>query len=169
MSITVKVLNLNEVLRDLNLKMSEVKDDVKKEVAIASNDVRNGALDRVAVDTGALRASIRIEYYDKKMSSEIGSDLKYAQYIEKGRRHGYVPWLVIEQWVKRKGIAGLFSIKTRKGSKSKKSDSLIKTAIFFIRRKIMREGFKAQPFLGPAYDRAIPKFLTRLAMLKYKK
>lgn len=150
--ITVKVLNLREVMRDLDLKIRETDRDVQKEIAIAANNIRNEAIDLVPVNTGELRASINIEYTNT--GAIIGTNAPHSKWIEKGRGPGFPPLAPIEYWVRRKlGIR----------------DKEAKSVAFLIARKIARVGFKAQPFLGPSYDLAIPKFLSRLRQLKYKR
>ncbi len=168
-SVSVRVTNLNDVLSDLNLKINEVKKDVQKEISTTANEIRNGAVQAAPTNLGHLRTSIEIQYQNQMLSAWIGSNLKYAAAIEKGRRGGWLPFPPILEWVKKKGIAGSFSIKTKKASKSKSSQAAVKTAAYFIWKSIKEKGFKAKPFLGPAYDRAIPKFLVRLQQLKHKR
>lgn len=152
--IQVKVLNLNSVLRDLDIKLEDVKGDVRREVAIAANNIRNEAIDLAPVNTGELRASIGIEYSKMGLAAVIGTNAPHAKWIEKGRGPGFPPLAPILYWVQRKlGIR----------------DKTAKSVAFLIARKIARVGFKAQPFLGPAYDRAIPRFMERLRQLRYKR
>lgn len=154
MSIQIRVVNVNEVLRDMRIKMDDVKDDVRRAVAIAANDIRNEAIDRVPVNTGELRASIGIEYTNAGLGAVIGTNAPHSKWIEKGRGPGFPPLAPILYWVQRKlGIR----------------DKTAKSVAFLIARKIGRVGFKAQPFLGPAYDRAIPRFLSRLRQLRNRR
>jgi len=169
MSVTVRVMNLNQVMKDLDLKLQDVQTDVKKEIATAANDIRNIATDFVPVNTGHLRLSLKVEYGANRMSAAIGSNEKYAAVVEKGRRPGPMPFEPIYYWVKRMGIAGSFSIKTKKASKSKKSEEQVKSVAFAIWKSLMKKGFRAKPYLGKAYDIVLPHFMTRLQQLKYKR
>jgi len=62
-------------------------------------------------------------------------------------------------WVKRKGIAGVYSVKTRRKN-NKLSGDADEQAAYLIARSILRKGLKPQPFLFPAWmankDKLLP-------------
>lgn len=64
----------------------------------------------------------------------------------------------ILDWVKKKGIAARYSVKTRKRLKSTASDDKReRQAAFLIMRHIKKYGVKAQPFFFPAWFEERPK------------
>lgn len=96
-----------------------------------------------------------------------------AQY--KGSGGGTFQQLVarITQWIHRKGlgtgfagkigVAGTFSVKTRKRTGSKSlQETQDKQAAYLIARKIITKGIPAQPFLFPAFEHQKIKLIENL-------
>jgi hypothetical protein len=128
---------------------------------------------------GTLRNSIFLDfdYQKNKLTYKVGASASYAPYIEfgtggsvkvspeyanyalqfKGKRAGSGTLdeflLALMDWVKRKGISGTYSTKTKKrtGNKSNKLGEDFDVA-FAIMLKILKKGINPQPFLLPAYD-----------------
>ena len=66
-------------------------------------------------------------------------------------------------WVKRKGLAGTYSVKSRRrqgGSKLKQSQD--EKLARFLAIKILKNGIRPQPFLIPAYEQEKPKLIEKL-------
>ena len=66
-------------------------------------------------------------------------------------------------WVKRKGLAGTYSVKSgrRLGGKSTQLSQDEKLARF-LAIKILKNGIRPQPYLIPAYEAEKPKLIERL-------
>jgi hypothetical protein len=69
----------------------------------------------------------------------------------------------IREWVKRKHIAGVYSIKTKKLSKSKKSLANIEQTTFIIWRHIKKFGIAARPYFFKQMKPAEERLRQRLA------
>jgi HK97 gp10 family phage protein len=96
--------------------------------------VQGSAKRKSPVDTGRLRASITPEVQTRAdgVVGIVGSNVKYAPFVELGTRRHFVPGRYIGGWAQRHGMF--------KGAKS--------VSINF---GIMVSG-KAQPFLQPAFE-----------------
>jgi len=84
----------------------------------------------------------------------------YAYWVEFGRKPGRKPPIApILDWVKKKGLAGTYSIKTKKRSGNKAArDSQDKSVAYAIRNSIGAKGTRPHPFLRPAFERERVKF-----------
>jgi HK97 gp10 family phage protein len=88
--------------------------------------------DNQTVDTGRLRASVKIETFSGGFSRRVGSDLKYAPSIEFGSRPHFPPLEPIREWCRRHRIP--------------------ESAAYPIALKIAKNGTPAAPFLYPALE-----------------
>lgn len=95
---------------------------------------------RAPVFRGALRVSIvqTVKQDGGRLIAEVGSGLPYAKVIEFGRTAGWFPKLDdLKVWARRKlGNERL---------------------AFVVGRAIKRRGFRAQPYLEPAFEEAQPR------------
>lgn len=156
MSISAEVKGLKEV----QAKMEQIVRDLSgKPMVNAMRDatlvVERSAKQNSPVDTGRLRASIVPEVIgrDKEVQGIVGSNVKYAPFMELGTRPHWPPLESIIAWVHRKQMTGTYSIKThrRMGSKTTQEGQDRATA-FLIARAISRRGTKALRYLGRAID-----------------
>lgn len=98
-----------------------------------------------------------------KVSIPSGYEQFAGQY--KGRKGGTMKEFIkaIALWVKRKGITGTYSVKTKKRTGSKRSrESEDMAAAWAIAIAILRNGIRAQPFMIPSYEEERPKLMKRL-------
>ena len=95
-----------------------------------------------AVDTGRLRASIKIVSFVNGYAQSVGTDVKYARAIEFGARPHFPPLAPIREWCRRHGIP--------------------EGMAYVIARKISKRGLPARPFLFPAFEEERTKFLARI-------
>jgi len=97
-----------------------------------------------AIDTGQLRASIKVNTYANGFAKTVGSDVKHAPFIELGTgpRAKFPPLEPIKAWCRRHRIP--------------------ESAAFLIARKIKERGTPAKPFLFPAYEAERAGFEARL-------
>lgn len=96
-----------------------------------------------------------------------GVELKnYAsQFKGAGDNGGVNPIVALTAWVKRKGLAGTYSVKTKKRTGSKANqDKQNKSLAFLIYRKIKKEGVKPQPslFTGKDGSNRVDFFIKKL-------
>lgn len=73
------------------------------------------------------------------------------------------PLEAIQKWVKRKGIAGTFNVKTRKQSRSRSSLQNIKQVAFLIWRKISKFGIRPKKYFFKHVEPAQKRLTTRFS------
>lgn len=161
-NLNIKVLGVEEAIGKIQAYELAKTEQVKKQVNTSALKVQRGAKQRCAVDTGRLRSSIAMEPYNGGLTIEVGTDVKYAPYIEfgtgprvsvpgeltdyaaqfKGRGGGMAPPGALLGWMRTHGIP--------------------ESAEFVIRRAIAKKGIKAQPFLFPAWEQERPEYIAKL-------
>ena len=107
------------------------------------------------VDTGRLRASITPEVRvngPASIQGVVGSNVTYAPFVELGTKPHWPPMAAITAWAHRKGIGGIYSIKTRRrvGSKATQESQDVAVA-FLVARAISMRGTKAVKYLERAF------------------
>lgn len=133
-----------------------VRETVK---AIDENDVRASA---------DLRKSItyEVKLFGTFVVITVFSPLNYAVYAHEGRKPGRMPPIEpIQRWVRMKGIAGRYSVKTKRRmgtatSRWKEDEQ----AAWAIARSIAKKGTKGVKFFEIALRNALPK-LERLSVV----
>lgn len=82
----VKIEGLNEWLNWSGSLADEISEEVKKVVITTANKIETEAKLKAPVDTGDLRKSITtdIEQTSRKIETETGSDVEYADHVELG-------------------------------------------------------------------------------------
>ena len=108
--------------------------------------VEGRAKKRAPVDTGRYRASIKTEV--EPLVAFVGSNLKYAPFIEYGTRPHWPPLSALQPWARRHGFP--------RG----------RTGAFLVARRIARRGTKALKVLHSAKDDSlhdIQRFLKQAA------
>jgi len=89
-NIKVKIDGVEEVVTNLNMINSDIRNKVQKELIIAGINVQNGAKKRCPVDTGTLRNSIAVKKTDDlevevgTYLPETGAYMPYAAFVEYG-------------------------------------------------------------------------------------
>jgi hypothetical protein len=179
-------------LEKLFALMADLPKRVQKALLVefreTAREIANNAKKQAPVDTRRLANSIS----EKPLSGEqFGYEdvvqNSYAAYMEFGTKgntrvpaglESYAaqfkgrsgatgdPLKALEEWVKRKGIAGRFSTKTRRrlgNTVSKEKEN--KRVAYLIWRKIMREGVKAKPFFFKQMAPAEAKLKQRIATI----
>ncbi len=151
--------------------------------------IENLAVDFMPVNTGVARGSVYSENRGTKVDLLRGVDLEgfvsssdFAPKIEAlefGRAAGKMPPIeAIALWVKQRGLAGVFSVKTRKrlGSKAKKQKQDVSVA-WAIARHIAKHGTEAQwvfkraaeaseEYVNNAFDDALDQILNDWAKIE---
>jgi hypothetical protein len=165
--VTVKINGLKEVQAQIKSYSASLE---KKADAIVERNVREmvrNAKKDAPKDFGRLFGAITAKKNGNADWSMV-CDVAYAAYLEFGTKGNYRPipgvdpsefkstgsnksgkgfYDSILDWVKRKGIAGTYSVKTRKRVGSKIDNQIAdEQAAFAIYLSIIRHGIKPQPF-----------------------
>lgn len=183
---------LKGIISPEKLKDSCIK-AVGKVAESVVNDAKANLRNEKAINTGALVNSIYAEPVTENLTLNIVAGAPYASYIEFGTRKfaaSYVASLptewkqlaaqykgkgggtfddllvAITKWVAEKGIAGRYSVKTKKrlGSKSTKEQENLEAA-YPIALKIARNGIRARPYLYPAFVKNRNIFAQEIAKI----
>lgn len=106
MSIQVKITGVKEVKKELRLFLVSNQKKVRTVVATSAKKIESNSKENAPVNTGRYRQSISSETFDKGYKARIGSNLKYAVTLEKGRRANKKPppTDAIALWIKQKGL-----------------------------------------------------------------
>jgi hypothetical protein len=182
---TIKVDGLEALKKKFGSIPQNVKTEVNADLSSVSKEYEGRAVEQAPIDVGGLRQGITSAKV-ADMDYEVTSHSPYSAYIEFGtKRRVKVPadltayaaqfkgkgggsqqgfYDAILAWVKRKGIAGTYSVKTKRrtGSKIDKQIEDEQTA-FAIYLSILRHGINAQPFFFPHLPWAKSEVLKRSA------
>ena len=139
------------------------------------------------VNMGTLRQSIHATSKDK-LTHYVEVGVSYGAYVEfgtggkvsiptgfqdyaatfRGKKGGSLSDMIeaLTLWVKRKGLAGTYSVKSgrRLGGRATQTSQDEKLARF-LAIKILKNGIRPQPYLIPAYETEKPKLIQRLKKL----
>lgn len=181
----IQIQGLKQLQDSLNIDKLTEKIDYELEKGIRKIEGRAKQL--APTDMGYLTGSISVN--SQKLNKELTVNVGYAAFIEfgtgkyaaqyvaslpedwrtfaatfKGQKGNgtFMDMLLhILEWVKRKGISGRYSVKTRSrlGNKSQKDAEDYETA-YLIARKILKDGIRPQPFLYPAFNEIQPQILA---------
>lgn len=178
-----QVKGLDKLLKVFHELPERAKQELKDELKITSWEIRDGAKRDAPADESRLKQSISTTETGP-LAFEVVAQSFYAGYLEfgtktktripaglediasqlKGPASGQGnPIDAIREWVKRKNIAGVYSIKTKKLSKSKKSKANIEQTTFIIWRHIKKYGIAAKPFFFKQLKPAEENLRRRLA------
>lgn len=175
---------LEKKLADLN---SKIANDIAKEMSASTLKIERDAKRLAPVNMGTLRQSIHATSKDK-LTHHVEVGVSYGAYVEfgtggkvsipngfqeyaatfRGKKGGSLNDMIkaLTLWVKRKGLAGTYSLKSQRrlGGKSLQSSQDEKLARF-LAIKILKNGIRPQPYLIPAYEIEKPKLIQRLKKL----
>ncbi len=132
--------------KQIQAKIKDLLERAPKSTANAVNEfainvqaqAKRNLTDLPAVDTGRLRASIRIESFSDGLARRVGSDVVYAPFVEFGSKPHFPPLDPIRAWCRRHSIP--------------------ESAAYPIALAISRKGQPARPYLFPAYEQERPFF-----------
>lgn len=140
--VQVKIVNEAQVRGDITRYTKRKVEQIKMAVRDASRSVQEGAKKRVPVDLGNLKSSIDIQYLNGGLTGIIGPKEEYGLYVEFGTKPHFPPISAITGWANRRNIPP-----------------------FLVAKKIAEKGTPPQPFLMPAFDKEISKFLSKVRRL----
>jgi len=187
--------NIGTAIKEIDAWGDRLKEALTKELNAFINEAVLLAKQKAPVNNGRLRNAIQADYAtETNMAAKITVAVNYAAYVEFGTRayaSNYVNSLpndwqtyassfkgkgggtmddlleAIMDWVKDKGLAGTYSVKTQRRTGNKGARNFEDAAVAYpIALAILRKGIRPQPYLYPAIKEAEQNFLERLK--KYK-
>ena len=187
MAKTLSLSGIKKLEGKLNNLTNAIKEDVIDEINSSALKIESEAKRLAPVNFGQLRKSIALTK-DGDLTYSVAANASYAAYVEfgtggkvsipagyktfagkfKGKSGGTFQDFItsLTMWVKAKGLAGTYSVKTQKrlGNKSSNQSEDEKLARF-LALKILKNGISPQPFLIPAFENEKPKLIKRLKTL----
>lgn len=174
----VELIGSKELQAKIKAAPKKLKSLIGAEVEGAANMFRRNAIKDAPADTRFLGGEISVNKVGE-LTYEVVSGAEYSAYMEFGTKGNYRPIEGIDasefqgkgtgtfkeminnlaNWVHRKGIAGTYSVKTRRrtGNKINQIAEDYQVA-YLIARKILKEGVKPHPF----FFKQIPDTQKRL-------
>lgn len=183
---TLEIRGLSNFQKKIKNLPARLQKEVAGEVEAATRQTNAQQLRLVPVDEGGLKQQTGIKKVEI-LEWELFSGKLYAPFVEFGTKtkvqvpaelkdfaiqfkgHGSTSFdfdeflLSILGWVKRKGIAGRFSVKTRRrlGSKNQQFDEDF-AAAYPIALSILKKGITPQPFFFPPFLTAKKKLIKNV-------
>lgn len=178
-----EVQGLDKLLKVFHELPERAQREMADELKVTSWEIRDGAKKDAPANEARLKQSISSKETGPT-SFEVVAQTSYAGYLEFGTKtkvsippglEGIAGQLkgpaggqgnpidALREWVKRKQIAGVYSIKTRKQSKSKKSLANIEQTVFIIWRHIKKYGINPHPYFFKQMEPAEKRLRQRLA------
>ena len=175
-SVNFKLTGIQEAINTLKSYSDSLKEDVTNILIESKNNIETNAKINAPKNLGTLAQSINsgIEYSDNKITMYVGTPFKYGAYMEfgtggkvdtrgyddyastfrgKGEGTMYEFIIALTEWVKLKGLAGTYSVKTHKRTGRKaKFNSQDNQVAWAIAISILKNGIRPHPFLLPAFE-----------------
>jgi HK97 gp10 family phage protein len=181
-----QVQGLDKLINIFDQLPKQVQKELSAELQFTGNEIRDGAKRDAPTDEARLKQSISVAETGP-LKFEVVAQTFYAGYLEFGTKTKTVipaglesvasqlkgpvagqgtPIDALQAWVKRKGIAGTFSTKTKRrlGSKTTKEQQ-DRQAAFVIWQKIKKYGIKPRPFFFTQLKPAEERLRRRLAAI----
>jgi hypothetical protein len=137
----------------------------------SGNAIQGNAVPLVPTDRGRLRDSLNANTAVKISGRvptpdyvSVGTNVKYAKYVEFGRDPGKPapPVAQIEAWLRRKNKVG----KQARTMIDRNGNSVpVRSLAFLIARSIGRKGIEARPFLRDGAEQSIPQIERYVSVL----
>jgi putative transposon-encoded protein len=188
--LTLSISGDKKIEQLIRNKMGVVREGVVKEIGASAQNIVRESKRRAPVDQGALRNSIGYKMDTEGATAMVASS--YGAYIEFGTGgkvnipNGFADFAAqfkgnsgggnlgdmlndLAEWVRRKGLAGTYSVKTgrRTGKRAARANQDLEVA-YAIMWSILKKGIAPQPFFIPSYLEEKPKLLKRLIALLSK-
>ena len=173
---------ISDALSDLRNTKQTFKNDVTNILIESAENITTFAKQKAPKDMGTLSQSVnnQVNITTDIYSFEVGTPFMYGAYMEfgtggkvdtrgydeyasefKGKGGGTMNEFIaaLTKWVQRKGLAGTYSVKTRKrtGNKAAQVDENKKLA-WVIAMSILRKGVNPHPWLLPSFETELPNF-----------
>ena len=180
------IKGIDKLQKKISELPKELQEEVVGEIQAWGYDVNAEQIGLISQqkiqDLGALQQNTKA--VPKPDGVELISNVYYAPYIEfgtgakvrvpaelnnyasqfRGKKRGdYYDFLnAILDWVKRKGIAARYSVKTRKALNSKADKERLMNTAQMIANSILRNGISPRPYFFPPYLRKRKELLSRI-------
>ena len=180
----MQVQGLDQLLSVMKKLPTSVQTELAAEMKVTADEIRDGAKRDAPVDEARVKNSIST----KKISNslfEVVAQSSHAGYLEFGTKTkvsipaglesvaaqlrgsasnaATSPYESILKWVKRKGIAGTYSTRTRRQSRSKDSEANQKRTAWAIWNHIRKYGIRPQPYFFKQVRPAEQRLKQRVA------
>lgn len=145
-----------EARNEVSVLMKDLGDtaraELEKKIWQGLYKIEGSAKDRAPAYTSRLRSNItaEVERIPGGIVGRVGTNVKYARYVEEGTRRHFVPFRVapdLVKWLERK--LGLKAV--RRGDRYDFYYKGTNTILYRAIKGFMVSG-RAQPFLGPAFE-----------------
>jgi HK97 gp10 family phage protein len=193
----VKITGISSIEKQFTQAAEKIRETVEQEMQAAAQDWVAGAVRDAPVDQGALKQSITYKQSNTQtqagtsISFEIVAQRFYAPFVEFGTKGKYQPipgtekiaaqmkgykggdfmdlLRMILRWVKRKGIAGTYSVKTRRRTGSKINQYAEDySAAWPIALSILKHGISPHPFFFKQQEVVWPAMIKRIQRVLQK-
>jgi HK97 gp10 family phage protein len=184
---SAKLDGLDSLMARIEKTSEAVRDGVQDELAAAAQNIRLEAAYQAPKNLGKLSQSIQVNLNDR-LAPYVYSSAKYAPYIEwgtggkvsvpakyasyamqfKGKGGGTLEemLLAIMDWVRQKGLAGSYSVKTQRRAGNKSARMIEDAEVAYpIAIAILRKGIRPQPFFFSAVENEKPRLIKRIKNL----
>lgn len=181
-----KVQGLDRLIGVFNRLPKQVQNELKEELKVTAGEIRDGAKRDAPADEARLKQAITTKTTGQ-LEFEVVAQTFYAGYLEFGTKSNAVipaglqdiasqlkgsapgqgnPIDALTAWVKRKQIAGTYSVKTRRRTGGRATqDQQNRSVAFLIWRKIKRFGIKPRPYFFKQMQPAEGRLKQRLAAI----
>jgi HK97 gp10 family phage protein len=106
MNVEIDKKTLEKLQRQLKEVVKKDKEAAFKGMITTGYEIHREAVKKVPVDMGRLRSSLAVEGDKGQMEVRVGTNVKYAPFVELGTRPHTPPLEPIQEWADRKGADG---------------------------------------------------------------
>jgi hypothetical protein len=184
--LNIRVKGIDKILKAMSKMPKEVQFQVNKELSDGADEMMREAINRAPKDEGGgggITSAINVRHgadrHEVYMQKEYGvyqefgtkGKFKAPSFLGsyparfRGKSSGTYEDAIksITGWVRRKGISGTYSVKTKRRTGNKVTkEKQDKQAAYLILRKILREGLKPQPFFFPSFLIVRERLVSRI-------
>lgn len=150
MKVKVELKGADEIQKEILRMAKQQRIDVRKETYATGLDIQREAKEKLksskAWDLGNLANSIMVDMVSGGEICEVGPEAPYGPYVEYGTKPHFPPPDALEGWAKRHGFKSAWPIC----------------------KAISERGIKARPYLHPAYEKVVKRYLLRLKKMLEK-
>jgi hypothetical protein len=180
---TISIKGMDKLIKSISTMPITLQANVDKELESAADDMVVEAVRKAPTDESGLRQSINARHSTFKHAvfmqkrygvfQEFGTKSKFSapsalgsypsRFRGKGDGNYKDALAAMTGWVKRKGVTGTYSVKTRKRTGNKLTrEKQDRQVAYLILRKILREGLKPRPYFFPAFFVARKRVMARI-------
>jgi hypothetical protein len=182
---TISIQGFNKLKNRIASSPAKLRKEIGGELKDSANRINAKQLRLLPVDEGGLKQGTIVKH-TSDLEHDLLSSKRYAPFMEFGTKSkAVIPaelqefakqfnqsgpkmkfaefLLLIAAWVRRKGIAGKYSVKTKRRLGGKATKDAEDTAVAYpIAVSILRKGVKPHPFFYAPYLEEKPKIIVRV-------